>query len=488
MSFNSEHWLIEQSKKTPNGIAIVSAVRKLSYSELLNESLSTAARLFDLGVQQHDNVGILVNHDYNLLVLLNAIWFVGAIPVPLNTRLTNDNILEQISSAKISSVVISDELSQRFLLAGSVNKISFEKVLFSNNYAQQSAFRPHKFDLSNSALIMFTSGSSGKQKAVVHTFNNLLNSFTSLNNFVRLSCNDIWLASLSFYHIGGFMIPVRALLTGAAVAFPTSSGTDDIISTLDAFNPSHISLVPTTLQRMIEQNISPNKKLKCLFLGGGPSDAQLSSSAIKNGWPVVKVYGSTESCSMVAAMKPEDVARKPESSGQALPNCKIKIVDEQQNELPLGEIGEIVVAAGSVMKEYFNHDTNTKLALQDGWYYTGDYGQIDSDEFLFIESRWDDLIVTGGENVLAQEVQNTILQHDRVSDAFVFGVEDLSWGQMVCVAIVAQDLSEASLKNFLKQKLAGYKIPKQFYFVDEIPRNEMSKVDKKKLFEKIKLH
>lgn len=485
MNSGNEHWLIEQSQNAPGKVAIVASDRRLSYSELLQESMATAARLVEFGIRKDDNVGVLATHDHNFVVLLNAIWFMGAVPVPLNIKLTEVEIRKQLIAAGINSIVISDELSSKFALAEFTNKILFEKILSNKNNIQNSTFNPQKFDLSNNALIMFTSGSSGKQKAVVHTFGSLFNSVTALNDFAKLSRDDVWLASLSFYHVGGFMIPIRALLTGSTVAFPNSLGNDDVVNALEEFQPSHISLVPTTLQKMIEQNVRPNKNLKHLFLGGGPSENQLSLRAIEKGWPVVKVYGSTETCSMVSAMNSNEVNIKPGSSGKPLSNCKIKIVDEKQNNVPVGKAGEIVVQAGSIMKEYFGDVTETQKALYNGWYRTGDYGMIDNEGFLFIESRRDDLIITGGENVVAKEVQEIILQNKKVSDAFVFGIDDSIWGQMICAAVVSENLSEEELKTFMKLKVAGYKIPKRFYFVDNIPRNEMSKVDRKKLFEKI---
>ena len=485
MNPGNKHWLIEQSARNPDRTAFLSSNKKVTYLELLQQSLTTSENLNRLGVQTGSHVGILALHDYNFFVLINAIWFIGAVPVPLNNRLTAHEIQEEIRHAKISALITDNAFAQKLPSIEFKNTILTEHVLSDKDNATQTTFNPTKFNPENIALIMFTSGSSGKQKAVVHTFKSLFSSVTALNDFAKLSHDNVWLASLSFYHIGGFMIPVRALLTGATVAFPNSVSADDTVAALEEFQPSHISLVPTSLQRMIDQNVRPNKNLKYLFLGGGPSEKQLSLQAIENGWPVVKVYGSTETCSMVTAMKTDDINSKPKSSGKPLLNCKIKIVDEKQNSVPSGEAGEIIIQAGSVMKEYFGDETETRKALHNGWYRTGDYGLIDNEGFLFIESRRDDLIITGGENVVAKEVQEIILQNKKVSDAFVFGIDDSTWGQKVCVAVVSENLSEEELKTFMKLKMAGYKIPKRFYFVDSIPKNEMSKVDRKKLFEQI---
>ena len=482
-----EHWLIEQSKKNPDHTAVILSSKTISYKELLEKSLDTAYNLEQLGVKPSDNIGILFAHDYKFLVLINALWFIGAIPVPLNIRLTVEEIGTQLQHAKIKFSIIDNLMQNKYSLLTFKNTIIEDRVMNQPEKISKSIFDPQVFKLKNTALIMFTSGTSGIHKAVVHTFKNLFASVNSLYNFANLSSDDNWLASLSFYHIGGFMIPVRALLTGAAVAFPNSVSTDDTIATLEEFQPSHISLVPTTLQKMIDQNVRPNKNLKYLFLGGGPSEKQLITKALSGGWPVVKVYGSTETCSMVTAFKINAANNKLASSGKPLMNCKVKIVDDIQNEIASGQIGKILVRAECIMKEYFENDTETQHKIINGWFHTGDYGRIDNDGFLFVESRREDLIISGGENISAGEVQEIILQNEKVSDAFVFGIDDSEWGQKLCAAVVSENLSEDALKTFLKLKIASYKIPKRFYFMDMIPRNEMSKVDRKKLLEKIKL-
>ncbi len=487
MNLGAEHWLVEQSNRNPDHTAFLSSGKKVSYSELLHKSLKASARLAKLGVQQGDHVGIFAPHNYNIFVLANSIWFIGAVPVPLNNRLTLGEIEQQLFKAQARFLIIDGSFAQDFLSIKFQNRIVSEQILSDQNNNPQTTLHTQKFNLKNIALIMFTSGSSGKQKAVVHTFNNLFCSVSALNNFAKLSNDDVWLASLPFYHIGGFMIPVRALLSGATVAFPDSPGTDDVVAALEKFQPSHISFVPTTLQRMIDRSVHPNKNLKYLFLGGGPTEKQLLSRAIENSWPVVKVYGSTETCSMAAAMNPQEVFNNPESSGKPLLNGEIRIVDEKQNETRVGNIGEILVKAGFIMKKYFDDEEETQRALQEGWYRTGDFGYMDSGGFLHVEARRDDLIISGGENIDTKEVENIIIEHEKVSDAYVFGIDDSTWGQMLCAAVVSRNLSDNELKTYMKQKIAAYKIPKQIYFVDEIPRNEMSKVDKKKLFEKIKL-
>jgi len=146
--------------------------------------------------------------------------------------------------------------------------------------------------------------------------------------------------------------------------------------------------------------------LKYVFLGGGPSQIELITEAVKKSWPIVKVYGSTETCSMITALYPEDTKSKPDSAGKPIGQNKIKITNKSQNEL-----GEIAVSSKSLFKKYYNDQQTTNNKLQNGWYYTGDYGWIDNEGYLYIESRRDDLIISGGENISSYEVELIIRKH-----------------------------------------------------------------------------
>jgi O-succinylbenzoic acid--CoA ligase len=338
---------------------------------------------------------------------------------------------------------------------------------------------------------MFTSGSSGKSKAVVHTFESLFESVKSTDSFADLSAEDIWLASLPLYHIGGFMILVRSLITGSSVVFPDSLEYKDILHAIHKFLPSHISIVPTTLLRLLNENVHPNANLKYVFLGGGPSEKQLILDAVNQGWPIVKVYGSTETCSMITALLPNEIKDKLESAGKVLDENKIKIMSMNKNDpdgfTNIGEVGEIIVSVKSLFKEYYNDQESTSQSIQNGWFYSGDFGWIDKDGYLFVESRREDLIITGGENVSANEVETAIKSHPSVKDAFVFALQDKTWGQIICAAIVSNDFGADEIKDFLKTKTAAYKIPKRFFFMEKIPRNELGKVTRAVILKQLNL-
>jgi len=497
---NTGHWLIEQAALQPNKHSIITPEKILTYQNLKDESQIIANYFARLGIKKNDHVGILFDHNYKFLIAINAIWFIGAVPVPLNSRNTVEDIQSQIKQAGIKFLLIDETISPQFSKIKFKNKIRIifddvikDQIIKSDTLNSQPCLpacsdltesrRAGRFSIRNCSLIMFTSGSSGRPKAVIHTFQNLFESVRAIDSFANLQPSDIWLASLPFYHISGFIILIRSLIAGSSIAFPNSSKFEDILLAIHQFDPTHISLVPTTLLDFLNNGVSPDKNLKYVFLGGGPSDKQICIDAYEKGWPVVKVYGSTETCSMVFALNPSEIKLFPDSAGKPLGTNKIKIMNKSKNN----GMGEIVVRSKSLFKKYYNDQSLTEAKLKNGWYYTGDYGRLDDENYLYVESRRKDLIITGGENVSAIEVETVIKSHPLVKDVFVFALNDVKWGQMICAAIVSEKISEEGIKIFLKEKLASYKIPKRFFVVPKIPRDDMGKIKQSELMKRLNL-
>ncbi|PKL83879.1 MAG: o-succinylbenzoate--CoA ligase [Ignavibacteriae bacterium HGW-Ignavibacteriae-3] len=479
------HWLSEQTSRQPDKTAFITSERTVSYREFYMECSAATDFLFDLGIRNTEKVGLLYGHNYNFFAVVNALWFIGAVPVPLNTRLLTEELKKQIDLADIKFLLIDANLTEQFSHLNFENKIYFPSKSSRKTYDKNTQILNSTLlcdclsggEVLNCSLIMFTSGSTGNSKAVVHTFESLFESVKALDSCFGLSNEDVWLASLPLYHIGGFMIPVRALIAGSAVAFPDSPSHEDIKSGIKKFIPSHISLVPTTLFRLLNENVSPDANLKYAFLGGGPSDKKLISDAVSMNWPIIKVYGSTETCSMITALLPGESKEKLDSSGKVLSDVKITVQ----------ETDEILVASKTLFKEYYNDPLSTRSVFKDGWYRTGDIGRIDTDGYLFLDSRREDVIISGGENVSSGEVENVLKSHPSISDAFVFSLDDKTWGQIVCSVLVTDNFNEAEISDFLRTKLAGYKIPKRFFLLKKIPRNELGKVSRQTILKELSL-
>lgn len=485
---NSLQNLIENNiSSRNNSVFIINKTKEISYREFEKSVLSLSSYLENKGFQEGDNVAIICENNSDFILLIFSLWMIKAVPVPINTKLLSKEIIEQINIAGCKYFLIHERINKK------INQASIPEIIFPFPVKLETSTisSDKKFDKNNTALMLFTSGSTGKSKAVMLSFENLIQSNLIGDRILKQNHNDRWLASLPFYHIGGFSIIVRAFLSGALVIIPDSLNNEDIITALKKYKPTLASFVSIQLQRLIENNIRPNKELRNVLIGGGFTSKDLSLTAIKKGWNITKVYGSTEVSSYVSAITSKDILKKPSSSGKALYPNIISIIDKNRKDVPPNTRGEIIVKGPSVAKGYYKNAEETNKKIINNYYYTGDIGYLDSDGYLFVEARREDLIVSGGENIVPKEVESQILNHPYVEDIFVFGLDNKEWGQEVAAAVVVKQNKKIDfngLKGFLKDRLAAYKIPRKIFFIDEIPKTALGKVQKEKLLKIIRVH
>jgi O-succinylbenzoic acid--CoA ligase len=261
---------------------------------------------------------------------------------------------------------------------------------------------------------------------------------------------------------------------GTAIIIPESLSYLHIREAIKKGKPTLASLVSNQLKNFADDSFSPNRELRMVLLGGGFSDSNLVLKAISSGWNIAKVYGSTETSSFVSFMNTEEVKKNPGASGKALP----------PNEIIIAADGEIAVKSLSVMIGYFNNAEETSVRLKNGYYHTGDTGLIDHEGYLIVESKRDNLIVSGGENINPFEIEEAILTHHETADACVVGIKDERWGEIVSAAVIlnrGSELSEEDLKKYLKERLAGFKVPKKIIFVTHLLKSGIGKVRRDKV-------
>jgi o-succinylbenzoate---CoA ligase len=460
----------------PNNPVIITNKHIITYSELQKLVVESACSLIESDIKLGDYVPIISDNNEDFVVLVLALWLIDAIPIPINIRLYSFEIEELISISGSRKILVHKNLERKFKLSG--------RLIFPFPISRKNNFSINSLnDENKTAVVIFTSGSTGIPKGVMLSFRNLIRSIEIGDKILNQSSEDRWLASLPFYHIGGFSIITRTLLAGASMVIPDSSDFKDFIESIKKFKPTLASFVGTQLKKLLDEKISPYNEIKNILIGGGFVDDSLIDKAINNGWKISKVYGSSEVSSFVAAITSDELMRRIKSSGKAIPPNEVVIVDEKKEILPPNLEGEITVKGDSVFGGYLNNETETKNKLAAGTYYTGDIGYLDNEGYLFVQARRSDLIITGGENVNPIEVEKYILQSESINDCCVLGIEDKTWGQIVVAAIVSKDrtISEKSVKNFLKSKLASFKIPKRILFVDSLPRTSLGKVEKEKI-------
>jgi len=457
----------------------------LSYNQLQQEVLKTVQALNNLDIVENENVAIMGYNDIDYIKIVLALWQIKAVPVLINPKLPVNEIDEQLNSSTCKLVLISKN-NVSFPTKLNIKTITYPLAEVKNKNDLELA---DELDPEATALIIFTSGTSGNSKGVELSFNSLKQSAVDGDQVINHTKNCRWLASLPFYHVGGFSIITRALLYNASVIIPLSQKTSSLADAFIKFKPNYCSLVPTQLKRLLEDGVQPNEELQNILIGGGVIDKRLVFNALENGWHITVVYGSTETASFITALTEDEMFDKPGSVGKTVKPNQIVIVNENKNQIPVGEVGYVTIFSTSLMKGYYDNERDTEAKLNNGVYYSDDVGYLDEDGYLFLESRKDDMIITGGENVYPNEVENRIIEHPDISDAVVFPIKDDEWGEIVSAVIVlnnnSSEISLSELAEFLDENLAHFKIPKKLFIRNELPRNEMGKLSKASLAEMI---
>jgi O-succinylbenzoic acid--CoA ligase len=443
-----------------NSFEVGKTKKNITYQELYEEILKTSDYFTRAGIKKANVIALRGKNNYKTIVMVLALWKLESVPLILNNRLTKSEINAQIEFAKPGFIVNQDRVSP-------------------TNYFSHREGGANK----TKSLIMFTSGSTRKPKAVVHTLNNLQESAFLCGNALSCSSNDRWLLSLPIYHIGGFSIFTRAIYFGSSIVIPKSLRIDDIISAIMEDDPTHLSFVSVQLEEIILRNIRANKSHKYLLLGGGPLSDDKISKATELGWNVCKVYGSTETASFITILKKENFIQKKSSAGLPLKNIVIKIY-EGDKELTSNQIGEICISSPTLFCEYLFNLEETKERLANGFYKSGDIGFLDEDGFLFVVSRKSDMIISGGENISPAEIEKAIMENPKIKECCVFGMSDDKWGEVVAAALVLNEntiLDYSELKKYLIDKVANFKIPKKIFIMNALPKTELGKIKQEAL-------
>jgi len=468
--------LFQYAHYIPNHNALITPQGEYTYHQLVTGIQEDMSKLRAWGINAGDVVAILSNNHAEYVRLAFAVIGIGSILLPLNTRLTHDELGYQLRSTDTQCLIVSDEIS---IPTTDVPTLTFRQ--FHALTGRDGT--PRSPSGQAPAVIMFTSGTSGKPKGAVLTHDNLIANAVATHQRLNMNDGDHWLCTLPLYHVGGLTILIRCFLLGAVVSLLPRFDLNMVHQILCERNITLISLVPTMLYRLLDLDVTQwQKSLRLILLGGAAADATLMRRCADHHLPVATTYGLTEASSQVCTATPDVAKRKPASVGKPMPGITVRIVDEHGKECPIGTIGEIVVRGKTVMRGYYQNPQATAKALRNEELFTGDMGYIDRDGDLWMVQRRSDLIITGGENVYPSEVETVLREHPQVKDVAVVGIPDLEWGQLVACAVVG-DVEIAHFEAFARKKLAGYKIPRRWAKVEALPLNSMGKVEKIKLID-----
>lgn len=486
----------------PDAAALRFLGKTHTWGGLRHRVASLAAALSRRGVGFGDRVMILMLNRTEFVESVLAVNMLGGIAVPLNFRLTPPEIAFLVQDCEARVVITEpvfapvatavrqiEGLLETVVVAGTPTGngvIGYEDLVDEPGALAEPADIPND----SPALIMYTSGTTGRPKGAVLTHTNLTGqTMTGLYTNGADINSDVGFIGVPLFHIAGIGNLLGGLLLGTpTVLYPLGAfEPGQLLDVLAAEQVTGIFLVPAQWQAVCaEQQARPRDlKLRVMSWGAAPApDALLREmSATFPGTQILAAFGQTEMSPVTCMLLGEDAIRKRGSVGKVIPTVAARVVDENMNDVPIGEVGEIVYRAPTLMSGYWNNPQATAEAFAGGWFHSGDLVRMDSDGYVWVVDRKKDMIISGGENIYCAEVENVLASHPDIVEVAVIGRSHEKWGEVpIAVAAVAGDtLRLDDLAEFLGERLARYKHPKALEIVDALPRNPAGKVLKTEL-------
>ncbi|MCM3691515.1 acyl-CoA synthetase [Neobacillus niacini] len=488
-------WLENRARLSPNKKAIIDEDKNKSWTfEAVNKrSSSVAGWLKSQGVKKGDRVALLSPNDISYFDLLFACGKIGAIFVPLNWRLSEQELNEILLDCSPSLLGIHHKFENMYTSLQAVVPCSF--YVGESKYEETATLFDSSTHLEpiseqDPFAIIYTGGTTGKPKGVVLSHQsiqwNAINTILSWN----LSEEDVTINYMPMFHTGGLnALSLPILMTGGTVVIGDQYTGQKVVHSIQRYNCTIILLVPTMYHLLIqteEFQRSEFPSMKVFLSGAAPCPFHVYEAFQKKGLAFKEGYGLTEAGPNNFFIDPEEAQVKRGSVGRPMLFNAIKLEKEDGQEAAVNEVGELLIKG----KHSFSHYWNNKLATQEikleGWIHTGDLAKKDEDGFHYIVGRKKDMIITGGENVYPLEIEHWLASHPEVDEVAVIGLPDEKWGELVAAFIVRkhpQPLDEQELKDYCERKLGRYKIPKKFISLNELPKTHVGKIDKKKLKE-----
>ncbi|PAV27728.1 o-succinylbenzoate--CoA ligase [Virgibacillus profundi] len=468
------HWLTKQADLAPDKTAIeLDNGHCLTFRQLKDQSQSFAKKLAQAGITKGTHVGILAKNEIPMVAAVHALSYLGAVGVLLNIRLTDEEINYQLKDAEVSLVLTSDHLKEgtEYFQAETIQSFSEIAAL-----EESEVSLCNELDLDDTFTIIYTSGTTGFPKGVIHTYGN--HWWSAIGSALNLGIheNDKWLVPLPIFHVSGLSTMIKSLIYGMQIFLLEKFDESIVHQAILHKGVTIVSVVTVMVQRLINKlgdNHYP-ESLRCLLLGGGPAPRPLLEKGKARNIPVFQSYGMTETASQIVTLSPKDALEKIGSAGKPLFPAQLKIEQTSKDDL----VGEIHVKGPMVTKGYFKNEAANNKALKTGWLATGDLGYLDDEGFLFVVERRNDLIISGGENIYPSEIESVISGMDQVREVGVVGKKHETWGQVPIAFIVvdSQSISPRDILVYAEKRLAKYKLPKEIYFIDQLPKNASNKL------------
>lgn len=485
-------WTAKWADYTPEKIAITSydSNKSYTYSDLHRYANQLTKKFTELNIEEGERIAVLAEHGLEYMVLFVACQRMGIILVPLNYRLSQREIYKLIADCTPSLIIYNQSHQGKLEQLSSEHSkiISFDLL---RNYYETSYASPVKsFEIKedNPLFIFYTSGTTGTPKGVIYT--NKMLFWNSLNTSMQLGITfrDSTVNILPPYHTSGWNVFITPLMhKGGHIGMLEKFDAEKTLCLLELNKATLFMALPTMLLMMQQSTVFKKVNLKRLryIISGG----EKVPSELVNYWKSEKNiyirpgYGLTEAGPSITSLHHKMAQLKPNSIGKPNFYLSIKMVDKKGVQVAPNEVGELCIKGDIVTPGYWNNSVKTNNKIKKGWLFTGDFAYSDTEGFLYMKGRKNDMYISGGENIYPQEIEAQLEAMDTIDKAVVLSVKDDKWGQcgIAFVTKIGKDLSVAQIRAFLKPNLVAFKHPKYIFILDDIPQTSLGKVSRKQL-------
>ena len=485
-SIGVSKWIYRWANCAPEKTAVIFNAMEVSYADLEDRIRGVSSRLCSLGVKPGDRVAVCATNRIEILELVFSCARLGAILVPINNRLTAPEVRFQLEDCEPVVVLADAPRSVLIIEAGAepTDLDEFASMAHSTGRQDAASIPEVPEDLERSLLLVYTSGTTGTPKGAVLSQRSLLYTVLNAIDHEGFDSDSIVASVLPLFHVGGLNIQtIPCLYAGGTVVLAERFVPESLLEIIRRHRPTHLLLVPTAMSALLDapilvpQDLSSLGALNC---GSSVVPEKLIRRFHSLGVRVVQVYGATETGPTAVVLKYADAGRVG-SCGKPARHSELRIVDDAGTDVSPGETGELWLRGPHLFTHYWNRPEDTEQAFSGSWYATGDLGFADEEGFIFISGRRRDLIISGGENIYPAEVESVVGEHPSVAEVAIVGRPDPHWGEVPLAFVVPIDrapIDETLLNKWCADRLARYKMPRQWIFVEHLPRTSLGKVKK----------
>ena len=494
---NIRNILLESTARDPGKEFVIFRDDKLTYGEFSEKVNRLANSLRQLDILPAQKISLLMYNSIEYLVSYFAIASVGATAVPLNFAFTAHEIAYHLNDSDSVAVISDNNLLPKvkkaepevpglkhIITAGPGEKLNLPGLIEAGSPREEIASRRPE-DVMH---LIYTSGTTGFPKGAMITHGNIAWMVETLNKFYGEKPDDLFVSALPLFHAYGklqsFLSPVNI---GATIILLERFDPEEVMKTIHEQKATVFFGVPTMYNLMVN---SPNVEsydltsLRICVSGGASLPVEvLISFKQKADVSIAEGYGLSET-TVLTHCNPLHGLQKAGSIGPTIPGVEAKVFSEEDEELPIGEVGELVVKGPNIMKGYYQKEKETEEAMRQGWLHTGDLVKKDQDNYYYVVDRIKDMYIRGGRNVYPREIEEVLFAHPKVSEAAVIGIPDEKYGEQGKAFVVLSQgvqASEEEIMNYLGERVAKYKLPQSLQFVEELPKNTVGKVLKREL-------